>query len=301
MNFNPDKIKIFNADTRFSKNIDKQKRYLEKIHKYKNALAPEEGDFTELYSDKEIQHDKELVRKLKLKFVELNNDQPNHTDSIERMKRVSDIYEAVIIQQADRNNWFGKNVSVYYTSEYDDYVNGVDGVAEFFDPNGESKAHVAMSFDVVFSKHSERVIEKLEKTKKLIQEGDLTSIKYFEDDNGDKKSLKAPRIILGSRLVSAEKLIDLWGGSSKNKNKQLAEHSIQIKLLLETYLQAYHFYNYAKSIGKNDISYSYGVITNKISDILNNEKTELLQKHFNDLSEDIVFETIRDYCDDVQI
>lgn len=303
MNFNPDRIKIDNSDTRFSENFDKQKRYLEKVNHHKNLISPKEENFTELYSREEIDRDIAHVARLKIKFSETNNEQSHLTESIERMKRVSDIYEGVIVEQAEQNAWFGENVSFYYTSEYDDYVNGVDGIAEFFDPENKDKDknHLAMSFDIVFSKHADRVQEKLEKTKKMIDNGELATVKYFEDDDGNQKSLKAPRIILGTRLISAEKLIDLWGSKKPDKNKQLAEHPIQIKLLLETYLQAYHFHNYANSIGKSDIAYEYGVIANKIGDILNGEKSELLQKHYDDLSEDIVFEAIKDYCKDVQI
>jgi hypothetical protein len=158
-----------------------------------------------------------------------------------------------------------------------------------------------MSFDVVFSSHRERVNEKLNKTKEMIDSGKLTEVKYFEDEDGNQKKLLAPRIILGSRLVSAENLIDLWGSKKDNRNKQLAEHPIQIKLLLETYLQAAHFCNYAVSKNENQIARSYAVVANKISDILNNEKIDLLQKHYHELSEDIVFESIKGYCDSVEL
>jgi dihydroneopterin aldolase len=101
--------------------------------------------------------------------------------------------------------------------------------------------------------------------------------------------------------VSAEKLIDLWGSKVEGRNKKLAEHPIQIKLLLETYLQARHFCNYAMEKDKNDIARAYAVIFNKITEIMNIEKQELLDKHFDEVSEDIVFEAIRDYCSDVEL
>lgn len=301
MNFNPDNIKIFTSETRFSDNIDKQKIYLEKIERMRKNITPKEEDFIGFYPEAEVLRDIKYVEKREATFIEINNEKGDLINSIERNKRISDIYEGVIVEQAEQNNWFGKNVNFYPASKYDDYANGVDGVAEFFDTKTEDREYVAMSFDVIFSNHAEHVVDKLKITKKMIDEGHLSEVKYFEDADGNKKRLSAPRIILGSRLISAEKLIDLWGSKKTDRNKQLAEHPIQIKLLLETYLQAHHFCNYAVSIDNIHIARAYAIIANKISDILNNEKSDFLQKYYNDLSEDIVFEAIKDYCHTVKI
>jgi hypothetical protein len=74
------------------------------------------------------------------------------------------------------------------TSKFDDIVNGVDGVIEFLDNEEESsQEHIALSFDVVFSSDEQRVIHKLNRTKKEIENGKLTEVKYFEDSKGNKK------------------------------------------------------------------------------------------------------------------
>ncbi|MAQ76944.1 hypothetical protein CL684_00210 [Candidatus Campbellbacteria bacterium] len=296
MNFNPDFIKIETNTTRLTENLSKQNRLLEKIKNQKELYAPKEEDFVDVHGEAVVQKDKALVEKIKQKHLEKNDNDENQ-ELLEKLKRISDIYEGVIGEQAEQNEWFGSGVNFYPTSEYDDFVNGVDGVAEFFDEAEESDAHhIAMSFDVVFSNHSERVISKLDRTKEMIDKGELAEVKYFEDQNGNKRKILASRIILGSRLVSAENLINLWASKSPERNKKLANHPIQIKLLLETLLQSQHFYNYASSLGKNEIAYSYGVIANKISDILNEEKSDLLSEYFHEVKEDIVFESIKDYC-----
>ena len=296
MNFNMDNIKIEQpTKKRFSEDSEKQDRYLKIIEKNSILYTPKPDDFQDLYSKVEIEQDLRAVEIRKRQFKE------NQTDLGLTLKKVSDVYEGVIVEQAEQNEWFGEGVSFYPTSEFDDIVNGVDGVAEFTPDDDVSDEYLALSFDVVFSTDPKRILKKLERTKMEIKEGRLTEVKYFEDAKGTKKSIKAPRLVLGSRLTSAEKLIDLWGGSDKNKNKKLAQHPVQIKLLLESYLQLNHFAHFAHKIGEIDISVAYTVLGNRIAKILNSEKQELMTEVFQEVSDDIVFETIREYCNDVEI
>lgn len=293
--FNPESIK-FERPKSFSQNIERQERYLEIIKKKAEPYTPKEDDFTDLYPQAEINADLALVAERKKQFAE------NETERGVLFKRISDVFEGVVVEQAEQNGWFGESVTFYPTSSYDDIVNGVDGVAEFYtfeeDTEGNeqrSPLQSAMSFDVVFSADAERITKKLERTSKMIREGKLTEVKYFEDEHGNKKSIKAPRIVLGSRLSSAEKLIDLWGSKSADKNKQLAEHPMQIKLLLESYIQLRHFAEYAKEHKQMDIAYSYAELSNIIAEIIQS-KNELYKQHYNEISDDIVFTTIREYC-----
>lgn len=298
MYFNPDNIKIEKPKS-FSQDIKKQERYLDLINRKAEPYTPKEKNFSDIYSQEEIDRDLALVEELRKKFKE------SETEKGALFKRISDIYEGVIVEQAEQNNWFGNNVTFYPTSKYDDFVSGVDGVAEFF-PNLDSAeekevSHAALSFDVVFSADSERILKKLERTKKSIDNGELTEVKYFEDDNGEKKKIKAPRIVLGSRLSSAEKLINLWGSKVSGRNELLAQHPIQVKLLLESYIQLNHFSLYASEVGQSEIAYEYGVLSNRIADIINTEKSQLVEEYFNEISDDIVFDTIKNYCDKTKI
>lgn len=288
------KIEIYES---FSKNTERQERYLSLLKKRAEPYTPKEENFTDLYSEKEINTDLERVVFLEKKFEE------GSTKESKTLKRISDVFEGVVVEQAEQGAWFGEKVHFYPTSRYDDFVNGVDGVAEFYDEqedeNGEIisvPSHTALSFDVVFSREAKRIEEKLQRTKEMIERGELTEVKYFEDEEGNRKSLRAPRIVLGSRLSSAEKLIDLWGSKTPDKNKKLAQHPMQIKLLLESYLQLYHFSEYARELGKPEIAHAYGSLCNRVSEILNNEKKDLLHEHYNEISDDIVFETVRDFC-----
>lgn len=290
----PDNVKIESPQS-FSQNIVRQEKYLELLQKKAEPYTPKELDFSDIYSPEEIQKDMELIQEIKERFKQ------NETPEGARFKRISDVFEGVVAEQAEQNAWFGKNVTFYHTSEYDDLVNGVDGVAEFYEEDRETSQHTALSFDVVFSADAQRIFDKLERTRKMIDNGELTEVKYFEDEEGNRKTIKAPRIVLGSRLSSAENLIDMWGKKSPDKNRRLAEHPMQIKLLLESYMQLRHFSEYAQEQDKNDIALEYAKLSNKIVEILNTEKKELMDKYFYEVSDDIVFETIKTYCDKVEI
>lgn len=297
--FNPDNIKLETPKS-FSQNIERQNKFLEILRKRAEPYTPKEEDFSELYSDEEIRTDLALVETRKQQFKE------SETEQKALFKRISDVFEGVVVEQAEQNGWFGDSVTFYPTSSYDDIVNGIDGVAEFYTfekQSDETEERVplqsAMSFDVVFSADKKRIFDKLERTRKMIENGELSQVKYFEDDNGNKKSIKAPRIVLGSRLASAEKLIDLWGSKSPDKNKQLAEHSMQIKLLLESYIQLRHFAEHAREYNQSEVAYSYAELSNTIAEIIQS-KNELYQDHYNEISDDIVFTTIREYCNKSQ-
>lgn len=131
----------------------------------------------------------------------------------------------------------------------------------------------------------------------------LPFVKYFEDPKtGEHKNFFIPKVIVGSRLSSAEKLVKLWGGEDKEKNKKLAEHPVSSKLIMETIAQLMYFYQYALSLSQNtqspedskkykEISDGYAVVYNIFYDLYESKK-DLIESHLNEISDDIVYETI---------
>jgi hypothetical protein len=83
-----------------------------------------------------------------------------------------DIVEAFLTAEIERANWFG--ASVFTTTAYDDYVNGVDLVLEF-DANEEERPW-RLAVDVTTSVTPELVQKKLAKMKNGAQ------VKYFQSD-----------------------------------------------------------------------------------------------------------------------
>lgn len=265
-----------------------QDKLLEKVKKNNDFLRPKEIDFSDEYGVDVVQQDLDKIAEIEDRFSKksLNPKQ-------ERLKNVSDILEALIVEQAEQSDWFGSETTFYPTSKYDDYINGIDGVVEFGSIDSEQRTGV--SFDVVFASDRGRIISKLNRTKQRIKEGELTEVKYFEDEDGNRSQLKVPRIVLGTRLFSAESLIETWGRKSKDRMEKLKNHPMQIKLLLESYMQLKYFAEYAAEIGQAEVARIYADVCNIIVPIIQ-EKEDLYNSCIAEVMDDIVYETIHDYC-----
>jgi len=189
------------------------------------------------------------------------------------------------------------------TTKYDDYKNGIDAVmvrpANEKDDNDE---YIGLAFDVTFTGNIKILEKKLHSIQMLIDDKELPSIKYFQDADGKphKSPLVLPKIVLGSRYATAEKLILLWMSNDPDKNKKIAGDPIQSKLLLETLFQLRFFYDYAKrdnEYGKptnKEAAILYGAAYNIFFEIYEKRKDQL-EKHFPEISDDVVFDTIRKY------
>lgn len=280
-----------------SENPELRKRLLEKKVKMVDNYRPKEADFSDIYSKDEINRDLEEIKHLKELWTKDDEDE-------KYIKDVSSIYEGVIADQIEANAWFGEDCEVVLTSEYDDIKNGVDMVSVF--NKNESKQYLGLGIDVTFASDKKILDKKLDSIKQCIKNGTLPILKYFQDpDTGEHKKLSLPKVIIGSRLSSAEKLIQLWGGNDENKNKKLKENPIQSKIILESLYQLKYFYDYATKLSDNEhnktlveqyknTASEYAKMYNNFYDLYESKK-DLINKHSNEISDDIVYETILEY------
>ena len=249
------------------------------------------------YTEKKIKRD--------LREVELLKEQWEEEDSPEEKKRkkVADIYEAVLVDSLDRAGWFGDGWEVVVTTEYDDYKNGIDAVlAPVTDDSAGNEGPVGLAFDVTFTGDKERLERKLNSIKALINNGNLPTVKYFQDSDGNKHKgpLTLPKIVLGSRYASAERLINLWISDDSRKNEKLAADPTQTKLLLEAIFQLRYFYEYANRPNQYgeptnpEAAKLYGEAYNTFHEIYK-DRMELVLEHYPIVSDDVVFDTIRDF------
>ncbi len=282
------------------KPIFKDPIFLESIKRKKEIIfmnRPSEDDFIDIYGEEEVKKNKKEISRI-IKSWE------NSTEDELNAKEVSDAYEAMIADQIGRSEWFGKDCKSYPVSIYDDIKNGIDIVTIF---NKEHNFHyLGLGADVCFSSKKDELEEKLESIKQCIRSGSMPTLKYFKNpETGEKKKIFLPKVIIGSRFSSAEKLLRIWGGKNEIRDKELKENPIQSKLILETISQLMYFYNFAKNLSENNpdrdlgekqynISLEYGRMYNYFYDIYL-EKEELINKHLNEISDDIVYETILNY------
>lgn len=210
------------------------------------------------------------------------------------------MYEGVLIDQIENNAWLGDGWEVYPTSEYDDYKNGIDAVM-VKSPEEADNQYLGLSFDVTFTSNTKVLEKKLHSIKEVIRNGKLPSIKYFKggDDQPLHQSLPLPKVVLGSRYASAEKVIRTWMGSDKDRNKKLANDPMQVKLLLETLYQLRYFYEYASQELEGgqrnpDAALLYGQMYNQLFDVYN-DRQEMISTHAVEVSDDVVFDYIRKF------
>lgn len=282
-----------------SENKELMIRILDQKSKTVDNFRPTEKNFSDLYTEEEINSDLLEIKRLKTIW-----DSEEKTEREIYLREVADIYEGVITDQIEANSWFGDNCETYLTTLYDDKKNGVDVISIF--TQAESKSYLGLGIDVTFASNKDALEKKLESIKQCIRSGTLPTLKYFEDpDTKEHKKIYLPKVIIGSRLSSAEKLIELWGSKDPNRNKKLQEHPVQSKIIMESIYQLEYFYKFAINLSENtkedgmakkykDIAIKYGEMYNIFYDIYEKKKN-LIDSHSNEISDDIVYETILKY------
>lgn len=194
--------------------------------------------FSGHFGKEAIEKDKKTIIFLKSKF------EPDPT------KKVADILEAIIYQQANLSGWLGPNVETIKTSEYDDIVNKVDLIAEF---NSEySPSHLAFGVDVTFG--SKTLWDKVNKIKEELEADKLAEIKYFES-HGFIGSLKqVPRVIVG---VEKDTVIELAGLWMRKSGEKIGAHHARDILGTQIIEQLRVYKNYAERHNKPNALRSY--------------------------------------------
>lgn len=258
----------------------------------------DEKEFVDIYSEEQIQNDL-----LEIKNIE-NTLNLNSSKQEKENRKIASLLEGVIVDQVEANEWLGEDCEIIPASRYDDIKNGIDIIGIFNKKNVAQ--HLGLAIDVTFASNHETLFKKLNSIKATIYSANSPKLKYFRDpETGQHKVLYLPKVIIGTRLSSAEKLLILWGSKEEGKNKKLKEDPMQAKIILESLYQLKYFYEYALSFAKNtkekdkiekykEIASNYAQMYNVFFDIYESKK-ELIEKHINEVVDDIVYQTIAEY------
>jgi len=256
------------------------------------SARPELDDFSGLYSTEEINEDKERVSFLQDKFNEIM------TPSQERMKEVAAIFEAIVIDEAESSEWLGSRAIVYSASEYDDFMNGVDAVAEFKNNENESD-FLALAMDVTFSSDIENIEKKINRVLKSVKDGVLTPLKYFADEDGNQSKMEVPRVVIGADAEMVGELMKIWdmksSANEENRKKAkntLGQHIFQTKMLLEIEMQLKGYGKFAEDHGQQEIADLYENALKIIEEVIE-EKKEMIESHRIQIENDQVFQLIK--------
>lgn len=100
--------------------------------------------------------------------------------------------------------WLSKDVHIIVTSEYDDYISGIDSVMQIVLGEGNLE-HLGFALD--FASGVEEVEKKIGRTFDMLDQGYSPSVKYFESEKtGQVKNFKVPRIIVGGGPENLQRL-----------------------------------------------------------------------------------------------
>lgn len=219
-------------------------------------------EFRGMYPDDTIDRDIAYVEHRKKDFERTNSPQ------LKEAKEYATVLEAIINEQIELNNWFGENVTTRKASDFDDIANGVDTIAEI--TQDTSTTHLALAIDVTYS---DQLDKKLQRIKREIDDGTLTSIKYFVSGDETFKGVKSkvPLVVIGADKQQLREISQLW---MERNNKELAKHPLQLQLLDEIFMQLERYRAYAEQIGRHDIATIYEKQV-RIIEVIRKQKKEL--------------------------
>jgi hypothetical protein len=236
-------------------------------------------EFVDLYGKENVLADWEKVKKRKEEF------ERESTVHSEDAKKASEVFEAIMVENAELSDWLGHNVKVLKTTLFDDYFNGTDMVAEWQEKDGGSEV-LALAVDVTFG--SSTVTKKLEGMRRRVEKGQLSSVKYFRSADGSFRGERSgiPSVVMG---ISKPVLVDLAQTWMRGDKKSLGAHPVQKALIEEMHHQLVVIHKYAEKIGQRDVAAAYARSV-RIAERLKDEKRDI---SLGSLANDPVFTGIR--------
>ena len=155
------------------------------------------GSFRDLYGSADIEADKRRVMDVRAGIARENDPQRM------LLRKYATIFEWIINDGIELDEYFGENAFTKKTSEYDDLVNKVDIIVEFHDQEeGRQASYLAVGVDGTFSSSQETQAKKFLEIKREIDRGELGRIKYFVSDYvGFRGELRAPDLFSEQVLV----------------------------------------------------------------------------------------------------
>ncbi|MEK7186879.1 MAG: hypothetical protein AAB690_00590 [Patescibacteria group bacterium] len=260
---------------------------LERAHERAEDVLAEriqESDFVGVYREKEIEADKEEVARRKLRA------EKGQTKEKEELKKTADVFEAIVLEQGELSKWFGEYGYTIGASEYDDWINGIDLLVEFRQPNLPEAPLLALGIDVTFSID---VTDKFDRVRKQIEDGSLAKIKYFSSEHSTEKGPRdnLPEVIVGVSAKTVNELQELWLGRDQ---MAIEQHRIQIMILMEIKEQLLTFIEYSCSLNDKRLA---GIFENRLEIVekLLGKKNDIYLKVANELEGDPVFRAITEY------
>lgn len=222
---------------------------------------------SEKYFDEDIDNDEIIVESLKEKF---SNDtlkvSSEVSEIIKRSDKRAEALEIIINEQSEMAEWLGPDVFTIRTTEYDDFVNGVDMVLEFITDEKDVE-RIALAIDAscadfgIIGKKIDRNINKI-----IGKDRKKPKVKYFqsEADPSVKETIEGViPVVIGIEGRNVDSLVEDF--SSNEKTKKMGRHPAQKVFLEEIRMQLEAYLNI---LDRNDNKYKPNIEGDKIKTIL---------------------------------
>lgn len=160
---------------------DERRDMVSLILKSEKEPRPTPEDFLGIFSKEEIQTDNQSLRILKERLAaQLDHLPSEDRKRVEEGKRRSDALEVIAGDQVELNDWFGPNAVVTRTTEFDDFMHGVDAVVEFNLGDEEHPERIALGVDASMRADAQTVEKKISRNiRRVSGEDDPAMVKYF--------------------------------------------------------------------------------------------------------------------------
>ena len=203
----------------------------------------------------------------------------------EKSKQVATIVERAIAYGVSELGWYGENVSIEPTSQFDDVKRRVDEVMEIRKDDEES-SFMGLGIDVTYrGLFSEKYKEKLFVLLSSIEEGHRTKIKYFKDHKGQMmKEFAVPKVILYVNVDDVQQLAHMVKNSGNAAYRAAFKNSPQkFAILNQMIIQCELLSSFAEE-SRNLIFKQYTEIVSSIKEL--GWKNADVQKILDDRHED---------------
>lgn len=136
-----------------------------------------------VYPNATIDQDIILFENIKKNFAKKDNSySKSDQERIAHSKKRSEALEIIIADQIETSDWFGDTALFFRSTEFDDYVNGVDAVVEFDEPDGDHQ--LALSIDSTSKTTLQSLVPKIDRNISKILTN-RCSVKYYESPRLD--------------------------------------------------------------------------------------------------------------------
>lgn len=169
-------------------------------------IRPKIENFESVYGAEAVKRDSAETARLKALYAKRFEG-----DSERQMgRRFSEAFERLFKIWAVRLSWFGEHSEIISTSEYDDFVKGVDGILVLNEERKGSE-YMALAIDTTHA-GAEKVDEKMLRALDRVTDGEEPFIvKYFERKNFRGQLRGSVPVIIGLDDRDANEIIDTIG------------------------------------------------------------------------------------------